>query len=151
MLSTSHVMTACASSTCVLMSGGPTGLTLMPTTSPGSKKRAKLSFMSLPVSVRMPRSNISATTFASILSSTSDARVLDLDHPARETAPGSACLPFGHLHEVGDVGLGRRRGVRSCAPGTDGTPSTMPPAAAEAAPILTNSRRVTSVDVGIGW
>ena len=41
-------------------------------------------------------------------------------------------------------------GVRSWASGDAGTPSTMPPATAETAPIFTNSRRVTSVDVGIG-
>ena len=42
-------------------------------------------------------------------------------------------------------------GVRSWAPANAGTPSTIPPAAAVVAPSFTNSRRVTSVDVGMGW
>ena len=133
------------------MSGGPTGLTLRPMTSPGSKKMPKLSFMSLPVNVRTPRSNISATTFASILSSTSErGSFTSTTRPGN--APGSACLPFGTFMKSLMFVSGAAGGVRSWAP-RERRHAEHDTAGGRGGwrRVFTNSRRVTSVDVGMGW
>ncbi len=148
-LSTSHLMTASTVSGRVWISGGPTGFTLMPTTSFGSMRSLKLSFMFLPVRVVRPFSNISAMTFPSNFSPTT------LPSACSSTSDRASVT----LTTLPGKGPGSDRGVRgtlvksamlvSTGAGAAwpkaGPARTSPPAvAADAAPsVLTNSRRLT--------
>ena len=142
-------MTASTVSGRVWMSGGPTGFTLIPTTSFGSIRSLKDSFMFLPVRVVNPFSNISAMTLPSNFSemtlpsafcSTRDrASVTFTTLPGK--APGMDRAVRGTFMKsptLVSTGAG-------CAWPKAGPARTRPPAvAAEAAPsVLTNSRRFT--------
>jgi len=137
--STSQAMTASTTSGRVLMRGGPTGFTLMPTTSFGSMRRRKLSFGFLPVRAVSPLRNISSMTLPSNRSLTSDRlSVTFTTLPGHK--PGNDRGVLGTFMKSATL-------VSTAAGGAwpkPGPASTSPPAVtAEAAPSdLTNSRRL---------
>ena len=141
-LSTSQAMRASTTSGRVLMRGGPTGFTLMPTTSLGSMRSRKLSFGSLPVRVVSPFWNISAITLPSNVSAASERLSVTLTTLPGQ-GPGSERDVFGTfmkspmLVSTGAGGVWPKPGPASTSP---------PAVTADAAPIdLTNSRRLKPV------
>ncbi len=127
------------------MRGGPTGFTLIPTTSSRAKRRWKLSFIPLPVNVRIPFSTISAATFASTRSSRSTrASVTLTTRPGKR--PGSDRRVRGTFRKSPTF-VSVAAGFSSPKAGT---PSTRPPtAAAPTVATRTKPRRSMLEVVGI--
>ena len=90
------------------MSGAPTGLTLIPTTSSREKNSLKLFFMLRPVSFVIPCANIAATTAAFTASPSSERlSVTCTTRPGK--GPGMACGPFGTFMNSAMLVSTRRR------------------------------------------